>query len=86
MRTFKLVRSEDLSGVSGVGEVAEGVEFRDGTVVISWLRKFHSLGVYENVEELIAIHGHEGRTVIKFDPTEPTVEILNGVKDIFRPY
>jgi hypothetical protein len=66
VRTFKLVRSEDLSGVSGVGEVAEGVEFKDGTVVISWLTKFHSIGIYENVEELVAIHGHEGRTHVEF--------------------
>ena len=38
MRTFELHRDTDVSGVSGTGVVAEGVEFADGTTVVRWLR------------------------------------------------
>lgn len=63
MRMFELVRSEDVSGVSGTGVVAKGVEFEDGTVVLKWAT---SLTVFPSVEALLAIHGHEGRTVISW--------------------
>jgi hypothetical protein len=37
MKLFHLERTEDASGVSGIGEVAEGVVFEDGTVGLRWL-------------------------------------------------
>jgi len=64
MKKFYLQRNEDLSGVSGIGIVAEGVEFSDGTAVIRWLGDKSSTGVYASVRELIRIHGHEGKTII----------------------
>lgn len=33
-RTFRLVRDEDVSGVSGTGAVADGVRWPDGTVTL----------------------------------------------------
>jgi hypothetical protein len=66
MKTFVMVRDKDISGVSGTGEVAEGVEFEDGQVVICWLSKFHSIGVFDNLHCLEKIHGHEGSTTIKW--------------------
>lgn len=72
-RRFHLLRVEDASGVSGTGRVAEGVEFSNGFVVLSWLTQFSSLGTYPNLHVLEAIHGHEGRTRVVFDdpPFEP---------------
>ena len=67
MRTFKVVRRVDHSGVSGTGDVAEGVEFDDGQVVICWLSKYHSIGVFDNICCLQKIHGHEGDTIISWD-------------------
>ena len=66
MRYFQLVRKEDISGVSGVGVVAEGVEFHDGQCVVSWFGKYHSMGVFPNVKEVLNVHGHEGRTVVRW--------------------
>lgn len=66
MRTFTLVRLEDASGVSGTGPVADGVEFKNGKCVMSWNTDTSSLGIYENVQQLINIHGHEGRTKVYF--------------------
>lgn len=68
MRTFKLVRDIDESGVSGTGTVAEGVEFETGKVAISWLTKVSSLGVYDKIDDVEAIHGHQGKTRIVWCP------------------
>lgn len=78
MRRFHLVRREDLTGVSGTGMVAEGVEFEDGQCVMSWLTQFHSLGIYPNSETLIRIHGHEGRTTIEWLVSEVEAAFVEG--------
>lgn len=71
MRRFYVTRSEDLSGVSGIGRVAEGIEFADGTCVIKWISAKSSIGIYDNDKVLLSIHGHEGRTKIEYvDPEE----------------
>ena len=67
MRTFKLVRSEDVSGVSGTGIVAEGVEFHDGQCVVSWFGSFHSIEVHPNLVTVEGVHGHGGKTKVVFD-------------------
>lgn len=66
MRRFVMAREKDHSGVSGVGNVAEGVEFDDGQVVICWLSKYHSIGVFDNILCLEKIHGHEGSTKVQW--------------------
>ena len=67
MRTFTLIRTEDLTGVSGTGAVAEGVEFGDGRCVLSWMTRIRSMAIYESIEDLILIHGHEGLTEVVFN-------------------
>jgi hypothetical protein len=72
VRRFVLERSEDVSGVSGTGDVAEGVVFGNGKVVIAWTRVPSSIDIYDSVEDLLAIHGHGGRTRIRWlDDDEP---------------
>jgi hypothetical protein len=66
MRLFALDRHEDESGISGVGIVAEGVVFGDGTTVLRWLCELKSTAVYESVSDLIMIHGHDGKTVLRW--------------------
>lgn len=66
MRRFRLVRKEDVSGVSGTGVVAEGIEFSDGTAVLRWLTMGGSTGVYGGVAHLVSIHGHNGATEVEF--------------------
>lgn len=67
MKTFKLVRKLDVSGVSGTGIVAEGVEFHDGQCVLSWFSQHHSVAVYPTVIDIIEIHGHSGATELVWD-------------------
>jgi hypothetical protein len=64
MRLFHLVRDKDISGVSGTGIVAEGVEFTNGFVCLTWLTTHHSIVIYPNIKEVEAVHGHEGSTKI----------------------
>ncbi len=64
MKTFHLQRNEDESGVSGTGKVAEGVQFEDGQCALWWFGDWHSIGIYRNIDELDAIHGHGGKTII----------------------
>lgn len=69
MRYFQLYRDRDISGVSGTGRVAEGVEFHDGQVCLSWYGKHHVIGVYPSIKDVAAIHGHEGATRIEWIQT-----------------
>lgn len=70
MRTFKLIRDEDFSGISGTGEVAEGVQFKNGKCVMCWDTATTSIAVYESIRDLVTIHGHKGRTEAVFDDGE----------------
>jgi hypothetical protein len=69
VRTFRLVRTVDVSGVSGTGDVAEGVEFSDGTVALRWLSQWPTSVVFHDrgIEAVEAIHGHGGATRIVYD-------------------
>ena len=61
-KPFYLVRLEAASGVSGTGRVAQGIVFDNGRVAMTWLSEHPSTTVYDNLGEVRAIHGHEGRT------------------------
>jgi hypothetical protein len=75
VRCFELVRTVDVTGISGTGVVAEGVEFSDGTVALRWLdagvsHENRARGVrpttvvHESVDSVDALHGHNGATEI----------------------
>lgn len=70
MRTFRLNRKVDISGVSGTGVVAEGVEFHDGQCALSWFGSHHTIEISPSIEDVVDIHGHEGST-----------ELIWGVED-----
>lgn len=71
-RTFALVRDEDVTGMSGTGTVAHGVQFADGTTVIRWVGERPSTVIWEDVEHAAFIHGHGGKTRIVWIAEEPT--------------
>lgn len=68
MCRFFLVRSEDTDPdkTSGTGIIAEGVVFEDGTVAMRWRTKHVSTALYASVADVEAIHGHNGKTVVKY--------------------
>lgn len=65
-RPFHLVRLYDHSGVSGTGIVAEGVLFSTGRVALHWISNHPSTAAWDNVEQMLAIHGHGGDTVLRW--------------------
>ena len=64
VRRFYLLRHSDATGTSGVGIVAYGVVLPSGRVAIEWVSRLTSVALYDSLEVLEAIHGHEGRTEV----------------------
>jgi hypothetical protein len=86
MRTFVLVRTEDVSGISGTGIVAEGVEFSDGSVSVRWLNSGVSEAnkargvepttvIHPSVKSVEALHGHNGASQVVFTGTAPEIRV-----------
>jgi hypothetical protein len=65
-RRFELHRIEDVTGVSGTGVVAEGLEFSDDVVVLRWTSEWPSSVVYydRGMASVEAVHCHGGKTQI----------------------
>jgi len=61
-----LDRTQDPSGVSGLGLVAEGVAFTDGAVALRWGSEHRSMGLYSSIEDVEHIHGHGGTTRVRW--------------------
>jgi len=66
VRIFLLIRTEDVSGISGTGIVADGVVFPDGVAVLRWRTAGGSTAVYDSLEDIKRIHGHDGGTRISW--------------------
>jgi len=64
MKRFNLHRFEDETGVSGTGVVSEGVMFTDGKCAMRWLTERTSVALYDSIDDLEYIHGHDGKTVV----------------------
>ncbi len=67
-RRFVLDRNVDVTGVSGTGVVAEGVEFSDGVCCVRWMTEWPSSVVWyeRGLDSVLHVHGHDGRTVVRF--------------------
>lgn len=65
-KRFILERVADPSGVSGIGDIAEGVQFTNGKCVLGWLTITASVAVYDSIEALIEVHGHAGNTLVRW--------------------
>ena len=61
-RIFALQRDTYITGVSGTGIVADGVEWPDGTVSIRWRGDRPSTVFWESLEHAEFVHGHQGAT------------------------
>ncbi|MET7525656.1 hypothetical protein ACFYSJ_26200 [Streptomyces sp. NPDC005248] len=61
---FHLHRTEDITGISGTGTVAGGVIFPDGTVAMRWNTGTSSTAIYDSIDDVTEIHGHNGATAI----------------------
>jgi hypothetical protein len=64
-RMFALWRHRDPTGQSGTGVVLFGVAFPGGPVLTRWrglTTGIYQLGLWNSVDEVLAVHGHRGAT------------------------
>lgn len=59
MKTFMLFSIKD-----EIGFVAEGIQFSNGTCVLSWLTEFSSISIYDSIELIEKMYVHNGQTEI----------------------
>lgn len=65
-RRFELHRSTDVTGVSGTGIVADGVEFDDDTVVLHWRGEHPSTVIWPNIGHVEEVNCHGGASTIEW--------------------
>ena len=74
-RRFHLERANDVSGISGEGIVADGVQFSCGYVILCWRLAtkvgVNTIGWYPNIGSVESIHGHLGATRVVWEDPEP---------------
>lgn len=82
-RLFHLERDTDVTGVSGTGRVADGVQWPDGTVALRWIGDRPSTVHWGSVDDVAAIHGHGGATRIVWadEPAPDRAAILEAAAD-----
>ncbi len=73
-KRFIVHRLEDESGVSGTGVVAVGVQWPTGKCTIEWIVEPHTQGMYDSIEDVIKIHGHNGKTVVMWMADETVLQ------------
>ncbi|MFF9097602.1 hypothetical protein ACF1AX_31330 [Streptomyces sp. NPDC014802] len=83
-RLFVLQRDRDITGVSGSGPVADGVQFQDGTVILRW-RARPSVAVWHDLELMLSVHGHDGATRVVW-ADEEAVTRREAVADIVEAF
>lgn len=54
-KRFKLIRTVDVTGISGTGDIAYGVQYPDQSCALFWL-KHGTHGYYKNIGQLRDIH------------------------------
>jgi len=74
MRRFYLQRDEDSSGVSGTGRVADGVEFDNGQVAMTWKSEYPSITVFQSISIVEKLHSHHGQQKTKVVFVDPLHE------------
>ena len=61
-RRFVLERDVDITGHSGTGLVAWGVQYPDGRVSARWNGEIAQTSSWDSIADMISVHGHDGMT------------------------
>jgi hypothetical protein len=77
--TFVLRRTKDVTGLSGIGVVADGVHFPDGKTVTRWRGGSSGVAqtcVWDSLGHVRRVHGHDGATRIELVPYGTLVKMV----------
>ena len=86
VRIGVLLRHEDETGVSGAGIVADVVEFPDGLCIAHWRSTTPSTLIFPNLKQMIAVHGHRGKTEAIFFAELPAPEVEQDLVELLRSF
>jgi hypothetical protein len=84
MKTFYLLRHQDVHGNSGTGVVAEGVIFDSGMCSMTWLSEFESVTTFRNIATVKRLHSHDGKTEVVIEGQKNQAEKFTQCKLIAR--
>lgn len=66
------MRHHDITGKSGVGIIGEGVAWTGGPAFLHWVTEYESFVHWPGgIAAILAVHGHEGKTVVRWLDDEP---------------
>ncbi len=83
--TFVLRRLVDGTGISGVGVVADGAVFPDLRTVTRWRTGPAGVAqtcVWDNLQHVRRIHGHDGQTRVELVPYDVLVKMIHAALDV----
>ena len=84
MKTFYLLRHQDVHGNSGTGVVAEGIIFDSGMCAMTWLSTIPTVTNFRCIQDVVKLHGHEGKTDVVVEGNRRTVKLFQECKDLAR--
>lgn len=84
MKTFYLLRKEDVHGNSGTGVVAEGIIFDSGMVAMTWLSDIPTVTTFRRIEDVSKLHGHGGLTEVIIQGKKKQVALFDSCVDQAR--
>ena len=84
MKTFYLLRHEDVHNNSGTGVVAEGIIFDNQMVAMTWLSKYKTVTTFPNIQAVKDLHGHEGRTEVIIEGRRGSEKKFQQCRDLAK--
>lgn len=84
MKTFYLLRHEDIHGNSGIGVVAEGIIFDSGMCAMTWLSDTPTVTTFRRIQDVNKLHSHEGKTQVVVEGNRRQVKLFTECREIAR--
>ena len=84
MKSFYLLRHEDVHGNSGTGVVAEGTVFDNGLVAMTWLSEVPTVTIFPRLSSVEKLHSHNGRTEVIVQGSKKNVKRFEECKERVR--
>ncbi len=66
------------------GRVADGVMFPGGSCVLCWRGSIRSLARYDTIDDLLAVHAHDGRTAVVWIDEPPSEAFARGASNCYQ--